>query len=346
MHKWEDSVLQNNVSIREVIENLNRTSAQIVLIVNSDSDFVGLVVDGDIRRGILRGITVNDEVGKIVNRKPKTISPGISRSEALALMNDLKIAHLPIVDDLGRLCGLESSMDLSAKSSRENLFVIMAGGFGKRMGPITKQIPKPMLNVKGKPIMEHLILGARNFGFTKFAVSIHHKGEIIEEYFEDGSQLGVEIRYLREPFPLGTAGSLALLDPFPEGPVIVSNADLVLDADFGALLDFHITSNNDATMGVRNYELQNPFGVVTINDGFIDGIVEKPLINSTISAGVYVLEPSLISSLPKGESIDMPAVFQQAIKMSLKVMAFPIYENWTDIGQSSDLTNLNSQSNV
>ena len=346
MLNWENTILRSDSTIREVIENLNETSSQIVIIVDSKSEFVGVVVDGDIRRGLLKGASVDDSVNAVVNRSARTITSEISRSEALILMGKLKIDKLPIVDSKGRVCGLMLKGSQFDTLARENLFVIMAGGYGKRMGSLTKQTPKPMLKVNGKPILEHIIKGAKSFGFTKFVISVHYKGGIIEEYFGDGSRFGIEIKYLREDLPLGTAGSLTLVDPLPGNPVVISNADLYLNVDFGALLDFHVESKSDATMAVRNYELQNPFGVVTINDGIIEGIVEKPATISTINAGVYVLEPKLISKLPKGEAINMTDVFLRALKMSSKVTPFPIFEFWSDIGQPSDLASLENQLDV
>ena len=337
MKSWTECVLKSDSSVQEIIENLNQTLARIVLITDTEMVFVGIVVDGDIRRGMLQGVTLFDQVTKIINRNAKTILPGVSRSDAIKLMEAWNISHLPVVDDLGKLCGLHSILDASIHSNRTNLFVIMAGGFGRRMGMETSKTPKPMLEVAGKPMLEHLIIRAKKSGFVNFAISTHHQSEVIEEYFGDGSYLGVQISYLREQRPLGTAGSLGLLNPVPVEAVVVSNADLVSSVDFGALLDFHVNQCSDITMAVQDYELQNPFGVVRIANGKVEEIVEKPITTSKISAGIYVLEPSVIATISRDEACDMPSVLQGAISRQLRVTPFQLHEDWMDVGRQSDL---------
>jgi dTDP-glucose pyrophosphorylase len=337
MTNWTETIVSLDSTVQVAIRNLNDTGARIVLVADSESKFVGVVVDGDIRRGMLQGVTLNDQVAKIVNYDAKSVLPGVSRSDALKLMEAWNVSHLPVVDRAGKLCGLHSFMDTSCNATRTNLFVVMAGGFGTRMGAETTKTPKPMLEVAGKPMLEHLLTRAMKSGFVNFAISIHHHGEVIEEYFGDGSLLGIRIIYLREQHPLGTAGSLALLDPAPTEPVLVSNADLVSMVDFGALLDFHIDQCSDITVAVRDYELQNPFGVVRISDGKVDEIIEKPVTISKISAGIYVLEPSVVATILRHESRDMPSVLQGAISQDLTVTPFQLHEDWIDVGRQSDL---------
>lgn len=337
MKTWTECVLKSDSTVQEIIENLNQTSARIVLITDTEMAFVGIVVDGDIRRGMLQGATLIDHVTKIINRDARTVFPGVSRSDALQLMETWNVSHLPVVDKVGKLCGLHSATNASLNANRTNLFVIMAGGFGRRMGTETSKTPKPMLELAGKPMLEHLLIRAMKSGFVNFAISIHHHGEVIEKYFGDGSLLGIRIIYLREQHPLGTAGSLALLDPAPTEPVLVSNADLVSMVDFGALLDFHIDQCSDITVAVRDYELQNPFGVVRISDGKVEEIIEKPVTISKISAGIYVLEPSVVATILRHESRDMPSVLQGAISQDLTVTPFQLHEDWIDVGRQSDL---------
>ena len=340
MKSWTECVLKSDSSVQEIIENLNQTSARIVLITNTDMLFVGVVVDGDIRRGMLQGVTLFDPVTKIINRKAKTVLPGVSRSDAIKLMEAWNISHLPVVDNLGKLLGVHSIVDGSVNVTRKNLFVIMAGGFGRRMGMETSKTPKPMLEVAGKPMLEHLIFQAKKCGFVNFAISIHFQGDVIKNYFGDGSRFGIHINYLRELHPLGTAGSLSLLDPLPTMPVIVSNADLVSSVDFGALLDFHENHGSDVTMAVQDYEFQNPFGVVSISEGAVVEIIEKPITISKISAGIYVLEPGIIKTISQNESCDMPTVLERAIKSHFKVVPFQLYEDWLDVGRQSDLASI------
>ena len=337
MKTWTECVLKSDSTVQEIIENLNQTSARIVLITDTEMAFVGIVVDGDIRRGMLQGATLIDHVTKIINRDARTVFPGVSRSDALKLMETWNVSHLPVVDKAGKLCGLHLATNASLNENRTNLFVIMAGGFGRRMGTETSKTPKPMLELAGKPMLEHLIIRAMRSGFVHFVISVHYQGEVIENYFGDGSHLGIRITYLREQRPLGTAGSLALLNPVPTESVVVSNADLVSTVDFGALLDFHINQGSDVTIAVQDYEFQNPFGVVRISDGKVDEIIEKPVMVSKISAGIYVLDPSVIAEIPRDESCDMPFVLQSAISRQLTVTPFQLHEDWIDVGRQSDL---------
>lgn len=337
MTDWKETILSLDSTVQEAIRNLNDTGAQIVLVTDSELSFVGVVVDGDVRRGMLRGVTLVDKVAAIVNHDARVVLPEVSRSDALKLMKAWNVSHLPVVDTAGKLCGLHSVMDTLLSGNRTNVFFIMAGGFGTRMGAETTKIPKPMLEVAGKPMLEHLVMRAKKSGFVNFAISIHHQGKVIEDYFGDGSQLGIRITYLREQRPLGTAGSLTLLNPAPTEPVVVSNADLVSTVDFGALLDFHVNQCGDITMAVQDHELQNPFGVIRITDGKVVEIVEKPVISSKISAGIYVLAPSVIASIPRDESCDMPFVLQSAISRQSTVIPFQLHEDWMDVGRQSDL---------
>ena len=217
--------------------------------------------------------------------------------------------------------------------------VIMAGGKGPRLHPQTKNCPKPLLPVAGKPILEHIIESAKVEGFSHFILAIHHLGHMIEEYFGDGETFGVRIEYLREESPLGTAGALALLNPLPKIPFIVTNGDVLTDIHYGELLDFHIQHSAKATMAVRVHEWQNPFGVVETQGIEITGYEEKPISRSYINAGVYVIEPSVISSITKSAPIDMPTLFKSIQEQKMRAVAYPIHERWLDVGRPEDLLN-------
>jgi NDP-sugar pyrophosphorylase family protein len=235
------------------------------------------------------------------------------------------------------LHGLHLYNETPKKELRENLFLIMAGGFGRRMGSLTSKTPKPMLEIAGKPILEHLIVRAKMSGFVNFAIAIHYLGDVIENYFGDGSKFGVNIRYLRETEPLGTAGAIRLIDPIPVSPFLVSNADLISNVDFAALLEFHDLRSCDATMAVRAHQWQNPFGVKEI--------VEKPVFNSNISAGIFVFSPTIIGSIKTDEFCDMPTLFQRLIAENKNVFAFPLYEEWADIGRKAELDSVRLHKN-
>ena len=340
MKSYNDLVLNAGASIQDVVESLNSTAERIVLITDGDSNFVGVVVEGDIRRGLLDGLQLSDSVMKIVNRNATFLKQSSNSSQARKLMTELRISHIPIVDDANRLVGLHSRESESFIPVRNNLFVIMAGGFGKRLKPYTDQTPKPMLKVNGKPILEHLILSAKDFGYTKFVIAVHYLAESIESYFGDGSDLGIQIEYVRESEPLGTAGALSLLIDKTEMPFVVSNADLVSSIHLGAIVDFHNDQQSEATMAVQNFELQNPYGVVEVSRGDIVSIIEKPVSVSKISGGIYVLDPRMLDLLERGKFCDMPELFRRAIDVSMKVKAFMIHEDWADIGQESDLVKI------
>jgi len=342
MAEWKSFVVSNLSSVKDAINTLNQTSAQIVLCIDKDMKFVGLVVDGDIRRGLINGVGLDDPIMMVANQKPYVVGPNKSRSEAIQLMETLRISHIPIVDDAGELCGLHAIGDPLVPELRENIFVIMAGGFGRRMGSRVTHAPKPMLLISGKPILEHLIIRARDSGFTQFVIAVHYLGEVVEQHFGNGSSLGVKISYLKEEFPRGTAGALTLLSPTPTLPVVVSNADLVSNVDFGSLLDFHESHSGDMTMAVREHEWQNPFGVVELSDGEVVGIKEKPLNVSTISVGMYVLDPTVLREIDFEEKYDMPQLIERLIKKGKHIIPFPIFESWADIANYEDLILFNS----
>jgi dTDP-glucose pyrophosphorylase len=343
MTDWKETILSLDSTVGDAIQNLNDTGARIVLVTDADLNFVGVIVDGDIRRGLLNGVTLTDHVTKIVNRDARTVFPGVSRSNALELMEVWNVSHFPVIDKKGKLCGLHSIVDASINATRTNLFVIMAGGFGKRMGVETTNIPKPMLKVAGKPMLEHLIIRAIKSGFMNFAISIHFQGEVIEKYFGDGSRYGIRITYLREERPLGTAGSLSLLNPLPTESIVVSNADLVSSVDFGALLDFHVIQGGDATMAVRDHEWQNPFGVVEISDGKVIEVKEKPINVSTISVGMYAFNPLVLKEIDFKTECDMPQLFEQLIRKGKVIVPFPVHESWNDVAAREDLDLMNAE---
>lgn len=337
MIEWRPSVVSVNSTVRDAIENLNATSIQIVLVVDDQLRLVGVIVDGDIRRGILRGTTLNDNATEVMQRKPISVSPEVNQVDAHLKMQMMSVLHLPVVDGNGHLCGLHMFNEFVVQTAHNNLFVIMAGGFGRRMGTLTSRTPKPMLSIAGKPILEHVIIRARNSGFRKFVITIHYLGEVIENYFGDGSKFGVSIEYVRETEPLGTAGAMRLISPVPSDPFLVSNADLLSNIDFAALLDFHISQPAEVTMAIRTHQWQNPFGVVEIEDGVVNKIVEKPIVSSSISAGIYVLNPTAIQSLNKNEYCDMPTLLQRLIAEKRRIVAFPVHEEWIDIGHENEL---------
>lgn len=333
---WKDAVLQEGGSIEQAIRCLNDAALQIVLVINRKGELVGTITDGDIRRGLLRGLNVQSLTDGIVFRNP-LVAPPDMRSDAVAqLMRANRIHQLPVVDEQRRVVGLHLWDEIGGPAERPNLMVIMAGGLGSRLQPHTENCPKPLLPVAGKPMLEHIIERAKSEGFGHFVLAVRYLGHMIEEHFGDGARWGVQIGYLREEEPLGTAGALCLLSPRPELPFIVTNGDVLTDIRYGELLDFHVRNKAAATMAVRMYEWQHPFGVVQTRGVEIIGFEEKPVHRTHVNAGVYVLNPPTLDSLPANERLDMPALFETIRLVGGRAVVYPMHEPWLDVGRPSD----------
>jgi dTDP-glucose pyrophosphorylase len=343
---WEKAVLPLNETIGQAVRVLNETGLKIILVINSQNEFQGTISDGDIRRGLLKGLDFNSPIDEVTHRNALVAPLEMGRKMILQLMAINKIQQIPVIDDCQRVVGLHTWDEISVHQDRDNIFVIMAGGRGKRLNPQTENCPKPLLIVQGKPILEHIIERAKIEGFRNFVISLKYLGEMIEDYFGNGEKFGISIKYLKEPFPMGTAGALSLLSPIPEIPFIVTNGDVISDIQYGDFLDFHINNGADATMAVKLYEWQNPFGVIQ-TDGFrIVGYEEKPITQTKINAGVYILEPHAVGLLEPTKFCDMPTLFERLRENSAKLAAYPLHENWVDVGQPDDLSRLREGDNL
>jgi dTDP-glucose pyrophosphorylase len=334
---WSQAIMQVNSSIQDAAIVLNETSLKIVMVTDDHGKLIGTISDGDIRRGLLRGLDLSSPIESIVHEDPVVVPPEMTVEEVATLMKANKIQQIPIVNHELRVVGLHLWDELNSRPSRPNLMIIMAGGKGTRLYPKTENCPKPMLPIAGKPILEHIIERAKIQGFTRFILAIHHLGHVIEDYFGTGDSLGVQIGYLREQSPLGTAGALSLLSPVPISAFVVTNGDVITDVPYGDLIDFHEEHTAVATMSVRAHEWQNPFGVVQIDGMQIAGYEEKPVFRSLINAGVYVLEPDALKYLKKSTVCDMPTLFDLLRQNNEKVIAYPIHEGWLDIGLPEEL---------
>ena len=334
---WRQAVLPPTASIEEAIESLNKTSLKIVLIVNLDQSFMGTVSDGDIRRAMLRGKTLQTSVDQIANIECFKVTDNFDINTLPSIMRSNQIFQIPIVNANDELVGLHVWDEFSDVSELENVFIVMAGGQGERLRPFTENCPKPLVPVAGRPIIEHIIEHAKREGFRNFIFSINYLGHMIREHFGDGHQFGVSIEYIEEDEPMGTAGSLSLIKNLPKAPFIVSNGDVLTDSKYIQLLDFHKFHQADATMAVKLHEWQNPFGVVT-TDGFeIKGFEEKPIYKSYVNAGIYVLNPDVLNVLEHGASCNMPDLFEFLRCNSNKTIAYPMHEPWLDVGRPEDL---------
>lgn len=334
---WKRAILLPSASIRDAIRNLNDVAIQIVLVTDEDGRLAGTLCDGDIRRGLLKGLHLDSSIESVLFRSPMVVPSSMSRDLVMQLMAANKIHQVPIVDESRRVLGLHLWDEIVAPVTRENTMVIMAGGKGTRLRPHTESCPKPMLPVAGKPMLEHILERAKVEGFTRFVLAVHYLGHMIEEHFGDGHKFGVRIDYLREDKPLGTAGALSLLSPRPQLPFVVTNGDVMTDIRYGELLDFHQRHGAAATMAVRVHEWQHPFGVVRMDGVDIVGFEEKPVARTHINAGVYALSPEVLDCMQVNDVCDMPSLFEQMQVRGTRTVAYPMHEPWVDVGRPDDL---------
>ena len=328
-------------SIIEVINNIEDSQYQICFIVDDDTCLIGSVTDGDIRRGLIDGYPIDSHVSNIMNAKPISILDSQTENEAQIMMTSNHIKQLAVVDKDNRLIGIHLMDQILNLAPKENFILIMAGGFGKRMMPLTEHLPKPMLMVGNKPILEHIIANAKAQGFRKFVISLYYLGELIIDYFGDGSNLGISISYIHESQPLGTAGALSLIEPTPKLPFLVTNGDIITDINYANLLHFHESNQSQATMAIKKYELQNPYGVVNTKGLEIISFEEKPIQISYVNAGIYAINPSTLKYLQTNEPCDMPDFFQKLKNENYLISAYPIHETWADVGRPIDLSEVN-----
>ena len=334
---WQQAILKTDATIGEAIRNLDQVAIKIVLVCNEAGILEGTVSDGDIRRGLLKGLNMDSPILSVTHRNSLVVPPDFSREMVMQLMVANKIHQIPVLDEERHVIGLYLWDEMTSPPARTNLMVIMAGGMGTRLRPHTENCPKPLLPVAGKPMLEHIIERAKQEGFNQFVLAIHYLGHMIEDYFGNGERLGVQINYLREQAPLGTAGALSLLDPVPDVPFVVTNGDVMTDIRYGELLDFHIRHAAAATMAVRVHEWQHPFGVVQMQGVDIVGFEEKPTARSHINAGVYALDPAALSVLTVDNRCDMPTLFERLQAQAKRTVAYPMHEPWLDVGRPDDL---------
>lgn len=334
--KWEEALISPETSIQEALARINAASTQLALIVNSHGYLLGTLSDGDVRRALLRGIALADQVDRCMCRKPTTAKVGESRDVLLARMRQLALHQLPVVDDNGKVIGLKRIDDLLLPELHENWVVIMAGGLGTRLKELTHNIPKPMLPVGNRPLLETIIERFTEQGYRNIWLAVNYHADQIEGYFGDGAEFGASIRYLRENIRLGTAGALSLL-PSPELPVIVCNADLLTKVDYAKLLEGHMADGAVATMAVLEHEYCIPYGVICTQGSRIESIEEKPVRRVTINAGIYVLSPPAITRIPSETLFDMTDLFLNLIRAGHPVSCHRVEDYWLDIGRHEDL---------
>jgi dTDP-glucose pyrophosphorylase len=335
--KWRRALISPQATVGEAIRAIDQSGVQIALVVEAGDVLRGTVTDGDVRRALLRGVSTGDAVSAIMNPKPTTVPAEEPSAHVLELMKRTMHRSIPSVDRTGRVTHVYHLGDFLRSQARTNAVVIMAGGLGRRLDPLTQDTPKPLIRVGPKPILENILDNFREYGLREFFLSVNYKAEMVKAYFGDGSRWGVSIRYLEETKRLGTAGSLSLLEVRPAQPLIVMNGDLITKVNFEQMLDFHAEHGAQATMGVREYDLQVPFGVVKLDGDRITAIDEKPLHRFFVNAGIYVLEPEVLELVPRDVEYDMTTLFQTLSKQGRRTSAFPIREYWLDVGRLDDL---------
>ena len=334
MHNWKKTILKMTDSMGLAVKILNQESLRIVMVVDDDERLIGSITDGDIRRGLIRQLPMNTRLAEIMHKNPIVSLAGDDKSNILAKMKELDLLQIPIIDSNGKVVGLETLQNLIEKKKFDNPVFLMAGGFGKRLAPLTNNTPKPLLKVGNKPILENVINQFIDAGFYNFYISTHYRAEMVQEYFGDGSNWDVSIKYIYEKEPLGTAGGLGLLpDNLPKLPILMMNGDLLTKIDFKELLRFHFQEGVDVTMCVREYDFQVPYGVVKTDGKYITSIEEKPVHHFFVNAGIYVLDPSMLDMVDGKSYLDMPQLLEQKMRESGKISMFPVHEYWLDIGQ-------------
>lgn len=315
---------------------IDKGGMRIALVVDEKNKFYGVITDGDVRRGLLAGHNLETPVSEITNRNPVVGSENDSQQTLKHKAQKASVNLVPVLDSQKNIINLVIVNQVRLTPPRNNRAILMAGGLGTRLRPLTETVPKPMLRVGNKPILEHIIESLKQSGLVDIDLCVSYKSHVIQDYFQDGSQFGVNISYLEEESRMGTAGALQLLPERPSGPFIVMNGDLLTNMDFSNMLDFHEEQGSFGTMGVREFEYQVPYGVVTLANNRIQSIEEKPIKTCLVSAGIYVLSPEAIDFIPKGEYFDMPELFSRMIQAQRITRSYLIKDYWLDIGRISD----------
>ena len=343
MTNIEKIKLKEYSSIKEALNILDSGAIKIALVVNEEDKLLGTITDGDIRRAILDGKTIEDSIKDIYFKKPTVASMVEDRKSIINICTSKKIYQVPIVNKEGKVVSIAVLDELLKPKNYPNKVVLMVGGLGTRLRPLTETTPKPMLHVGGKPILQTIVERFASYGFTNITMCVNYKSNIIQDYFKDGSRFGVSIEYIFEDKRMGTAGALSLLKRRPKEPFFVMNGDLLTNVNFEHMLEFHTQNSAVASMCVREYDFQVPYGVVNVKNGKICSIEEKPLHKFFVSAGIYMLDPECIDIIPKDQFYDMPTLFENLISLNKKAISFPLREYWLDIGRIEEYEKANKE---
>ena len=339
----QDTLLMPNASMNDAIQYIEKNKTKIAIVVDNLNKIQGTITDGDVRRAILRGAKLDTPVQEIMNKHPTVAYLGESTDKIRQRMTgNAFLRHIPILDEQGRVVAIETLKDLLGSNKKNNWVILMAGGLGERLRPLTEKCPKPLLPIGNKPILETIVDSFVEKGFNRIFIAVNYKAEMVEDYLGDGSSRDIRISYLREDKKLGTAGPLSLLPETPTDPIIVMNADILTKIDFDHLLDFHNEHNASATMCVKDYIIEVPYGIVDVKNHSIVKFDEKPIHHYFINAGIYVLEPEVLKFV-SNERMDMPSLFETVIENKYQTAVFPIREYWLDIGLIEDFHKANDE---
>lgn len=332
-----DRFLRQSDNVEAALRAIDALGGKIAMVIDDNGRLIGTVSDGDLRRAFLRGVTLQSPITELMNAHPVVITADADRESTLRLMREKVLRHIPVVDAEGKVTALRTLEEFIQPPVRDNWVVIMAGGEGVRLRPLTEACPKPMLKLGDKPLLEVILGNLRSSGLRKFVIAVNYMASMIIDHFGDGSKFGIEIRYVHEDGPLGTAGPLSILPAVPDAPFIVMNGDILTKLHLPDMLDFHLDHGAAATMGVREYEQQVPYGVINVANQQIASIAEKPVQRHLISGGLYVFSPSVLELVPRNQRYDMPTLFNDLAGKGMTALPYLVQDYWLDIGQMDDL---------
>ena len=335
-------VVRRRDTLLTAMRRISDNSREVALVVD-DGRLAGIITDGDIRRGILAGLGTGAPAERVMTTKYISVGPDAGRAAVLDLMRARSVRHVPVLDRRRRLIGIHFLETLLGTANKPNAAVIMAGGEGSRLRPLTERVPKPMVPVAGRPILERIVLHLVGYGIKHIYISVNYRAGVITRHFGDGRRFGCAIEYLRETRPLGTGGALSLLPRRQQHPLIVMNGDLVTQVDISRLLLFHARKKAAATLAARHYQLDIPFGVVTQRDNRLLELVEKPSSHHLINAGIYVLAPRVLPLVPANTFYPITTLFETLLARKQRVAVYPIEEDWIDVGRREELDRARGQ---
>jgi dTDP-glucose pyrophosphorylase len=338
----EKILLSPGHNMRAAIEVIDNSGMKIAIVVNEQRHLLGVVTDGDIRRALLGGHDLESRVEQFMQVRPRTAALGTERQVLFERLRHEQILHLPITDETGVVHDLAYLPHLERQPLMNNEVVIMAGGLGTRLRPLTEKVPKPLVSVGGRPLIDIIVDSLVEQGLTRITLCVNYLSHMLEEHLGDGHRYGAQIQFVQETKRMGTAGALSLLPHRPAEPFFVMNGDILTSIDFQAMSDFHKASKAMGTMAVNNFHYEVPYGVIEVGENYISALREKPRYSYMVNAGIYLLEPAALDHVPANEFFDMTSLFECFLEKKLPAAAFPLRERWMDIGRPEDLARAGS----